>query len=194
MSAKNPQLSFKTICSITLSIFVGILSINAEDSAESSITKQALSKYIGIELPPEPLKSIKAFKFISTEGSFSVSTKLGKEVESKKANDFQTPETAMTFIRNKQNKNTEKESFLQSGTIVGNSGVESCLVLDGSNGISFLELVPAGCVHQLSIANVWDKKLGGFKATYHRRNMVVLGEKFMIANSVYYGVAVPFEN
>ncbi len=193
MIHKSKLSKFKFYYLIAALIFSGITPSSGKENDESSIIRNAINKYVGLESPPEPLKSVKAFKFISTEGSFSVSKKIGTEVESKKADDFQTPETAMTFIRNKQDKESQKDSFMQSGTIVGNSGVENCLVLDGSNGISFLELLPSGCIHQLSIANVWDKKLGGFKATYHRRNMVVLGDKFMIGNSIYYGVAVPFE-
>ncbi|MEI6343398.1 MAG: hypothetical protein WCR07_15705 [Verrucomicrobiota bacterium] len=144
----------------------------------------ASKQYVG-QVKPTTLVKLRSFKFISHYGEFTKCENPGKEVEKKKAGEFATFDSALTYIRDAGPSNT--------AVIVGNSGVSKCIVVDGSQCITFLELTGSGCVHSLAVADIWDKDLGGFKATYSRSFILKVGEQFTISTSVYYGIALPFE-
>ncbi len=165
-------------------------SLNGEETkgTPSGITSEtSIKRYVGRPDFKE-FDTTKAFTFIAFMGEYTSWDPVdGQEVHKKPAKDFQTEKDALVFIREKTTTETG------SGTIVGNAGVGPCIVETGKKAFSFLELLPAGYSHQFTVTRTWNSKLGNFNSTYHRRVCLEVGGKGLIANSIYYCVAVPWD-
>jgi len=166
------------------------LAIAADEPKRNTLdleSEKSVKRYVGVEKFKD-FDTIKAFKFISFRGDHSSwKTDDGTIVNTEKDNGFQSGSDALVFIREKL------ATELGDGTIVGNAGVGSCLVVPGKSAISFIEILGSGCAHQFTVTSVWNPKLGGFNATYHRRYVLTFGGKSVTGNTTYYGVAVPWE-
>jgi len=170
---------------ITISISFAAEQVKEKPSDLASET--SVKRYVG-RAGFKPFDTIKAFKFIAFRGDFSSwDPNEGKEIKSKPANEFQTEQDSMVFIRDTITDETA------GGVVVGNAGTASCIVMTGKNDLSFFEMKPAGYAHQFTVTRTWNPKLGGFNCTYHRRACLDFNGKSAVLNTIYYGAAVPWE-
>lgn len=139
-------------CLSLISVCIGLL---AEDSMLESNSKKYANK-------KQPFKNNepRSFKFVSSVGEMTSTDSDSEYLRKTVENEFNSIKTALTLLRNPEEKNR--------GTIVGNRGTASALIVEGVLCTTFLEVTPAGVVHTLTITDCWDEKKGGFVAIYTR--------------------------
>lgn len=124
--------------------------------------------------PPPSVFNMSSFTFIATEGTFRV-YKLGTLIEQKKANEHRDGRVRFIVLGGGR------------GRIVGNMGTAPLTVHRTTTALVLIERTTGGSEHILTIYNVWEPRVKGFRAHYTRT--VSLGGEVM--RSEYLGYARP---
>ncbi len=164
--------------------FILLITVCLESIAEDSMLESNSKRYVNKKQPfknNEP----KSFKFVSTVGEYTSTDSDSDKLKKSPENEFKSIKTALTLLRNSEEKNR--------GTIVGNRGTASALIVEGVLCTTFLEVTPAGVVHTLTITDCWDEKNGGFVAIYTRVVSFNNGNKYIVGNTTYNGIAIPWD-
>ena len=169
---------------ITKIISILSMAVCLESLAQDSMLETNSKKYVNKKQPFKNTEP-KSFKFISTVGEYTSTDSDSEKLKKSPENEFNSIKTALTLLRNPNEKNT--------GTIIGNKGTATALIVDGILCVTFLELTPAGVVHTLTITDCWDEKKGGFVAIYTRVVSFNNGNKYIVGNTTYNGIVIPWD-
>lgn len=170
--------------SIAKIILISSIAVCLESLAEDSILKSNSKKYVNKKQPFKNTEP-KSFKFISTVGEYTSTDSDSDKLKKSPENEFNSIKTALTLLRNPEKKDM--------GTIVGNRGTAAAVIVEGVLCTTFLEVTPAGVVHTLTITDCWDEKKGGFVAIYTRVVSFNNGNKYIVGNTTYNGIAIPWD-